>query len=276
MPTATRTLLDVTDPRTALRLVDRAAPGLRDQLEVSLRDALRGRPGAVRAYVRAYEALVERLLASMGEVRPELFVRDEGGHLAVRMPRGRLSRAPIDVLRGFAADAPFSPWVTAKGARAGVALDLLSRIRALLPGLDPLPLPSASAYARPADDPDLLLRFTRRVMVAVQGGASDLSRVSDALGLSRTELGRLFGVSRQAASGWLADGPPAARAPKAACVAAIADLLVRRLKPARVPGVVRAKAPAYGDLSMLDLIAADRHQWLLDSVRRSFDYAATA
>ena len=35
-------------------------------------------------------------------------------------------------------------------------------------------------------------------------------------------------------------------------------------------------APEYGDTTMLELIAADRHDWLLDSVRRSFDYAATA
>ena len=62
----------------------------------------------------------------------------------------------------------------------------------------------------------------------------------------------------------------------AATVAAIADVLARRLKPARVPGIARLPAVEYGGKTMLELIAADRHDWLLDSVRRSFDYAATA
>jgi hypothetical protein len=39
---------------------------------------------------------------------------------------------------------------------------------------------------------------------------------------------------------------------------------------------VRAPAQAYDGKSMLELIAADRHEWLLASVRASFDYAATA
>ena len=59
-------------------------------------------------------------------------------------------------------------------------------------------------------------------------------------------------------------------------MAAIADVLARRLKPARIPGIARRPAAEYGGKTMLELIAADRHDWLLDSVRRSFDYAATA
>ena len=73
----------------------------------------------------------------------------------------------------------------------------------------------------------------------------------------------------------LVAGRPRARS-QAAAVAAIADLLAHRLKPARVPGVARRPAPAYGGRSMLEVIAADEHEWLLESVRRSFDYAATA
>ncbi len=59
-------------------------------------------------------------------------------------------------------------------------------------------------------------------------------------------------------------------------MAAIADILARRLKPARVPGIARRPAAAYDGETMLSLIAADRHEWLLESVRRSFDYALTA
>lgn len=276
MPTATRTLLDVTDPRTALRLVDGVAPGLRDQLEASLIDALRGRPGAVRVYVRTYGALVDCLLGALHDVRPDLIARDEAGDLCVRHASGHCSRAPVDLLRGFAADGPFSPWVALKGPGAGLALDLLARARALLPGVQPLPLPRAASFPRLDDDPDALLRFTRRVALEFQAGEPDLRRVRDTFGLTTTELAKLFGVSRQAAAGWLSAGPPAARAPKSACLAAIADILGRRLKPARIPGVVRAKASRYDGKSMLELIAADRHEWLLSSVRESFDYATTA
>ena len=53
-------------------------------------------------------------------------------------------------------------------------------------------------------------------------------------------------------------------------------MLARRLKPARIPGIARRPASEYGGKTLLELIAADRHVWLLDSVRRSFDYAATA
>jgi hypothetical protein len=276
MPTATVTLLDVVDLRAAVRLIDRAAPGLRDQLDASLKDALRGRPAAVRAYVRAYATLVERLLFAFHEARPDLVARDDAGDFVVQYAGGRRTKAPVDLLHGFAADAPFTAWVAAKGLGTGVALDLLARMRALLPGADPLPLPRAAVLPSLSDDPDALLRFTRRVARELQAGDSDLRHVRETFGLNVTEVGRLFGVSRQAAASWLAGEPPAARRPKAACLAAIADVLARRLKPARIPGVVRAPAPAYGGKSMLELVAADRHEWLLESVRASFDYAATA
>ena len=66
------------------------------------------------------------------------------------------------------------------------------------------------------------------------------------------------------------------RLPKVASVAAVADIMAHRLKPARIAGVARKPTAAYGGRSMLELIAADEHEWLLESVRRSFDYAATA
>jgi hypothetical protein len=39
---------------------------------------------------------------------------------------------------------------------------------------------------------------------------------------------------------------------------------------------VRSDAGAYGGRSMLELIADDRHDELLESVERSFDWASTA
>jgi hypothetical protein len=43
-----------------------------------------------------------------------------------------------------------------------------------------------------------------------------------------------------------------------------------------LPGVARKQAHAYGGLSMLEMIAADRHEELLATVRASFDFAQPA
>ncbi|MCX6364219.1 MAG: hypothetical protein NTW58_08655 [Actinobacteria bacterium] len=95
-------------------------------------------------------------------------------------------------------------------------------------------------------------------------------------GLNFTELAGLFGVTRQAVSLWLVDGPPSSRLAKVADVASIADILTHRLKTARIGGIARKPTVAYDGRSMLELIVADEHEWLLESVRRSFDYATTA
>ena len=91
-----------------------------------------------------------------------------------------------------------------------------------------------------------------------------------------TDLGRLLGASRQAVSSWLLRGLPPARKPKVYTMLNIAELLERNLKAGRLPAVVRRSAAAYGGLSMLQMIEADRHEELLDSVRESFDWSATA
>lgn len=274
MTTLMLTVLDAADAKSAVAAIDAAAPGLRRRLSASLRDALRGRPAAVRRYVALHRELTERLLAAFHEARPDLVLRDDAGEYCVAHPGG-CSHTNVELLCTFAAGAPFSPWVQFKGPGTGVALDLLARARALLPGVEPLLLPAGASFPR-LDDPDALLRFTRLVAEAQQAERSDLERARVVFGLSITELGALFGVTRQAAGLWLADGPPAARRAKAAIIAAIADILTRRLKPARVPGIARRPAAEYGGKTMLELIAIDRHEWLLESVRRSFDYAATA
>ncbi len=273
--TLTRTVLDGADPDEVLRMVDAAAPGLRRRLSASAGAALRGRPTAVRRYVAAHRELVAALLAAVHEARPELVLRDDSGEYCVAHGDA-CSRAPVDLLRSFAVDAPFSPWVRERGLGAGVALDMVARMRALLPGAAALPLPARAALPRYPDHPEALLRFTRLVAEVQLAERSDLERIRQVFGLSITELGGLFGVTRQAAGLWLADGPPAARRAKAATVAAAADLLAHRLKPARVPGIVRRPADAYGGRTMLELIALDEHDWLLESVRRSFDYSTTA
>ena len=102
-----------------------------------------------------------------------------------------------------------------------------------------------------------------------------LDPVAETLELSETELGRLFGVSRQAVGQWRDRGVPSNRMAKLATVA-ICDLLHHRLKPERIPGIARRPAAAYGGLSMLEMIERDRQDELQAKIRRSFDWGATA
>src|SRR3954449_3246693 len=84
-----------------------------------------------------------------------------------------------------------------------------------------------------------------------------LDPIAETFELSETELGRLFGVSRQAVGQWRERGVPSNRMAKVATVAAICDLLNHRLKPERIPGAARRPAAAYGGLSILEMIERD-------------------
>jgi transcriptional regulator with XRE-family HTH domain len=103
-----------------------------------------------------------------------------------------------------------------------------------------------------------------------------LERIKEIFDLNLTQLGELFGVSRQAVSQWLESGVPEDRHEKVATVASIADLLEYRLRTDRIPGVVRREAPAYGGLTALEMIKQHRHVELLTSVRSSFEWSVPA
>src|SRR3954470_8922263 len=101
-----------------------------------------------------------------------------------------------------------------------------------------------------------------------------LDPIAETFELSETELGQLFGVSRQAVGQWRERGVPSSRMTKVTTVAAIGDLLCHQLKPERVPGIARRPADAYGGLSMLEMIERDRQDELQAPIPRSFDWAA--
>jgi hypothetical protein len=89
--------------------------------------------------------------------------------------------------------------------------------------------------------------------------------------LSNAEAARLFGVSRQAFSKWLALGPPADREPAVADLDAAADLLERYLRPDRIPAVVRRPSAALGGRSLLAVAEDDGTHALLGAARAMFD-----
>jgi hypothetical protein len=102
-----------------------------------------------------------------------------------------------------------------------------------------------------------------------------LDPIAETFELTETELGRLFGVSRQAVGQWRERGVPSNRKAKVATVAAIGDLLRHGLKQERIPGIARRPAEAYDGLSMLEMIERDRQDALQAEVRRSFDWGST-
>lgn len=101
----------------------------------------------------------------------------------------------------------------------------------------------------PQDVATLLLGEHDSAWIAALAGELDrrlsgqeLERVLRVWSLSRTELGRIMGVSRQALSKWIDDGVPADRVAQVADLASITDLLTRYVKRDRIPAVVRRAA----------------------------------
>lgn len=227
---------------------------IRRELERWLGPALRGDERAARRYARAWRGLVRSVLEREAPQAPAAAGR---------------------VLDHLALTAPFSPWVAAEGPGEGSVLAVVSELRGMLPGMAPLPAPQVST---PAPLPDGLdyTRFSRFVLLELSGAGTGLETLLSSWELSVTDLARLFGVRRQAVQQWLQEGVPASRQPKLATILHIADLLERNLVPQRIPAVVRSPAQAYGGVSMLDAIAGDRHEQMLQLVRRSFDWSWSA
>ena len=245
-------------------------------LAIALTDALQGSDSAVREYVREYVELTARLLEEAHGVRPDIVVRVDD-QLFVAQVRRAPARAPVDALLGASAEAPFGPWTADYDPADAVVLDLTSRVRQLigLRGLEPPA--SENGFQAPVGDLEAR-RFIQRVRHHLNhpDDVDPLERLMRAFDLSKTELAGLFGVRRQAVDQWLERGVPGDRQEKLGILLAITDLLERKLKPRRLPGVARRPADAYGGKTMLELIADDRHRELLDLVRASFDWASAA
>jgi hypothetical protein len=216
-----------------------------DELARWLPDALRGDERAARRYARAWRDLVVALLAEH--------------------PEAPAAAAPV--LDHLALTAPFDP--------AGPQHALMSAASGIISGMTPPGRPSPAAIATLPDTADYQ-RFSRYVLLEISGAGTGLEGLLAAWHMTVTEMGTLFGVRRQAVGQWLDDGVPALRQPKLATMLRVAELLERNLLSERIPAVVRAPSDRWNGATMLDLIAADRHEELLVDVARSFDWAASA
>lgn len=246
--------------------------GMRE-LARSADQALQGNVSAAHVYVTRYRELTQRLLEAAALARPEL-VRINDKTVVVLDPSGGTGGFLRAALDETAAEAPFSRWAALRGLEEGVALHALASLRSLLPDTQPLDPPVVGGVMTVSE------LNTRRFLGAVRRSLNaeqpPLERIRDALDLNYTELGNLFGVSRQGAKDWLQRGVPTDRQNKVATVAAVVDLLERKLKADRIPGIARRPAGAYDGHTMLELIAQDRHEDLLNITRQSFDWATAS
>ncbi len=229
-------------------------------IDETLADAIEGDRLAARAYATTYVALVDFLSTRLPTASPEQ-------HWLAR------------VARREAVALPFRSCLVEDRPGLSVALTLVSDMRRMSPEADELVWPSpctARLSSRFRVDDRGVREFERVVDAIVDDSASPLEEVIDAFDLSLTDAGRLFGVTRQAVSQWLAEGVPSDRQAKVTSVAQVVSLLRHYLVPARIPGIARKPADAYGGRSMLEMIEDDEHLELLDLTRRSFDWTATA
>lgn len=118
------------------------------------------------------------------------------------------------------------------------------------------------------DDPSALRRLTEELDDRLR--AADLDRFLRLWNVSRAEAGRMFGVSRQAVSQWLTS-PPADRAPEIAALGRATSTLARHVKRERIPAVVRRRAPALGDRSLLEMAGEGRFDEVAEAVDDMFD-----
>jgi hypothetical protein len=252
-------LLIADDPREDELYTDIALP----LADVDLDQLVTGDQLAVTAYVVAWRTARSRLME----------------RVLTECPNVTFPPLTVEALDWEAMQAPFSAWMYLDTERNGLALDLIARLRNMLAHSARPLFPSQLATTPDASEPldaEHARRFFRQVAAVLEGRGSLAVQIVDSFGLNKAELGRLFGVSRQAAAEWLVTDVPGDRKGKASVVISIADLLAHRLKPGRLAGVARRPAAAYGGLSMLEMIAGDSHEELLDSVRASFDFAQTA
>lgn len=214
------------------------------ELQLTLPAALAGDEDAARRYARAWHQLVLGLVGS----------------------RSRSPASAVEVLDRLSLTAPFDPLgpINALMSVAASIIDHMGQRSSIRSS--PVILPVAIDFDG----------FTRAVLDELSDAGSTLRSLLVSWQVSTAEAARLFSVTRQAMQQWLEGGVPPARQPKVLAVLRIADLLSRNVRPERIPGIVRSPAAGYDGATMLQLIAKDRHQELLDSVARSFDWAATA
>ncbi len=238
-------------------------------------EALRGEWPAVVVLVNHWHALVQDVAAAAAQTLPEAVQALNGGFGIVTAGR-QLSAEPIRHLDHLIAEVPFSPLLVRFGPDVGVGVMAIDALRRVVSGCPALELGTSAGFPDLPEgaDPD---RFRRLVDLAFRSMQPPWARVKDLFGLTSSDVARLFGVSRQAVDQWEAIGAvPGARREKLANLLSVGELLERKLSPGRLALVARRRADAYGGMTMLDMVAADRDGELRALTEAALDWSGTA
>ena len=127
---------------------------------------------------------------------------------------------------------------------------------------------------RTGGDADMLRRIVDRLDHQLNAGP--LQRTVRLWDISATQLGEMFGISRQAASKWLAEGAPAGRRDQVAMLGQATDLLDQWVKRERIPAVVRRPVEVLGGRTRLDVALAGEFEALRDELYDTFDLTRIA
>ena len=133
---------------------------------------------------------------------------------------------------------------------------------------------TSDVLSRTDGDVDLLRRVIDQLDQEL--ASRPLDRVARLWDVSATQLGQMFGVSRQAATTWLHEGPPAARADQIALLDQSTNLLERWIKRERIPAVVRRPVEQLGGRSRLDAALAGEFETLRAELLDTFDVSRIA
>ena len=219
---------------------------------------------APRALAGSYEAclsFVRHLRLFVDEVSDEID------------PQGRLRATgyhPTLLLRGLSS--PMTGWVGSFGFGRGIAASIAASALELTSLSEPIAVPVGLAPEVAQAD---LMEFERRVLAALRSEDEPLVVISRELQLSKSEVGGLFGVSRQAVSEWMDKGIPSGRIRDVSQVLKATTILSRKLKPGRTSLVVRRPAPAVGGRTLIEALRDDPDE-ALAAIEASFDWSGVA
>ena len=169
-------------------------------------------------------------------------------------------------------EALFSGWTAKYGFARGTVAAIAVRLESHS-AIRSTPLAVPAGFCKAARQVDYS-SFTNAVRTQQRIGRAPLDLIRDALGLTTTELGAMFGVSRQAVDQWRQDGIPSKRLRAVGDALAVAELLERKLKPGHLPLTARKPAEAFGGVDLLEALAKDPAATRA-AVEASFDWSET-
>jgi len=101
-----------------------------------------------------------------------------------------------------------------------------------------------------------------------------LDRIAEVFGLNATEMGRMFGVTRQAVDQWRVRGVPEERRADVDRARELADVFHREFLPDRIPQIVRHPVAALGGRTVLDVIRGRETERVHTYLRDAFAFTA--